>query len=100
PDQTRHAAAAAAGRRDHDSTDLHCACDCRRSRRRTSVTNSFRTLLFLAAGIVFVTAGLGAQEKPPIVPLKVQIVISRYQGEKRVSSLPFTLAVNTNLNKT
>jgi hypothetical protein len=56
--------------------------------------------LLLAAGIAFATAGLVAQEKPPIVPLKVQIVISRYQGEKRVSSLPFTLAVNTNLNKT
>ncbi|HET9385011.1 MAG TPA: hypothetical protein VFO67_07670 [Gemmatimonadales bacterium] len=30
------------------------------------------------------------------VPLEVQIVISRYQGEKKVSSLPYTLAVNAN----
>ena len=40
-----------------------------------------------------------AQEKPAanvIVPLKVQIVISRYQGEKKVSSLPYTLSVNAN----
>jgi hypothetical protein len=32
----------------------------------------------------------------PIVPLKVQIVVSRYEGEKKVSSLPYTLAVNAN----
>lgn len=30
------------------------------------------------------------------VPLEVQIVIARYQGEKKVSSLPYTLAVNAN----
>ena len=30
------------------------------------------------------------------VPLEVQVVISRYQGEKKVSSLPYTLAVNAN----
>ena len=35
--------------------------------------------------------------KPTLaVPLEVQVVISRYQGEKRVSSLPYTLAVNAN----
>ena len=45
-----------------------------------------------------------AQEKPgaqarPRIPLKVTVVISRFQGEKadkRVGSLPFTLLVNTN----
>lgn len=59
-----------------------------------------RTLVSLAACVLLADAGLRAQEKPPIVPLKVQIVISRYQGEKKVSSLPYTLAVNANLNKT
>jgi hypothetical protein len=29
-----------------------------------------------------------------LTPLKVQVVIGRYQGEKKVSSLPFTLSVN------
>jgi hypothetical protein len=46
----------------------------------------------------------GAQEKPAppaqkpmaLVPVKVQVVISRYQGEKKVSSLPYSLAVNAN----
>ena len=32
----------------------------------------------------------------PLVPLDVQVVISRYQGEKKVSSLPYALAVNAN----
>lgn len=31
-----------------------------------------------------------------LVPLKVVIVVSRYQGEKKVSSLPYTLLVNAN----
>lgn len=30
----------------------------------------------------------------PIVPLKITVVISRWQGEKKTASLPFTLAVN------
>lgn len=32
----------------------------------------------------------------PLVPLDLQIVISRYQGEKKISSLPFSVAVNAN----
>jgi hypothetical protein len=31
---------------------------------------------------------------PLATPLKLQIVISRYQGEKKISSLPYTLSVN------
>jgi hypothetical protein len=34
----------------------------------------------------------------PLTPLKLQVVISKYQGEKKVSSLPYTLAVNANEN--
>ena len=34
--------------------------------------------------------------KAPAIPLEVQIVLSRYQGEKRVSSMPYVLAVNAN----
>lgn len=42
-----------------------------------------------------------AQDKPAagqkeIVPIKVQVVLSRYQGDKKVSSLPYTLSVNAN----
>lgn len=32
----------------------------------------------------------------PIIPLKVTVVLARYQGDKKTSSLPFTLSVNTN----
>jgi hypothetical protein len=59
-------------------------------------------LFWLAIG----TAGR-AQEKPAapvqpkpeasgerLVPVKIQVVISRYQGDKRVSSLPHTVSVN------
>ena len=34
--------------------------------------------------------------KAPAIPLEVQIVLARYQGEKRVSSMPYVLAVNAN----
>ena len=41
-----------------------------------------------------------AQPQPakqlPIIPLKVTVVLARYQGDKKTSSLPFTLSVNTN----
>ena len=62
--------------------------------------NSAQTLLSSITCALIAGASLGAQDKPPIIPLKVQIVISRYQGEKKVSSLPYTLSVNANLNKT
>jgi hypothetical protein len=32
----------------------------------------------------------------PVVPLEVQVTISRYQGEKKISSMPYMLAVNAN----
>ena len=54
----------------------------------------------VALGLTLGAPSARAQEKPTvpkeIVPLKVQIVISRYQGEKKVSSLPYTLSVNAN----
>lgn len=41
----------------------------------------------------------GSQEKPappPRLPAKVDVVISRYQGEKKVSSQPYSLMVTAN----
>jgi len=35
-----------------------------------------------------------AQQDEPPTPLRVQIVLSRYQGEKKLSSIPFALSVN------
>src|SRR5262245_20352463 len=56
-----------------------------------------RFLAFPAAALVSVS--LFAQEKPAAgkrvgTPLKVDAIISRYQGEKRISSLPYTLLVS------
>ena len=36
----------------------------------------------------------------PMIPLKVTVVISRMQGEKKTANLPFTLSVNTNDQRT
>ena len=60
-----------------------------------------RTLV-LAATLVVIAALVApgvaaAQEKPsPLVPLKVQLVISRSSGEKKISSMPYTLWVTAN----
>lgn len=35
--------------------------------------------------------------QPPLVPLKVTLVFARYQGEKKLSSVPYTLFVTANL---
>lgn len=53
------------------------------------------TLFGLAAAVDANAQGPApASATPNIVPLKVQVVISRYQGEKKLSSLPYTLSVN------
>jgi hypothetical protein len=38
----------------------------------------------------------GVPNAGPITPLEVRVVVSRYDGDKRVSSLPYVLAVNAN----
>ncbi len=38
----------------------------------------------------------GAADEKPIIPVKVQLVLTRYQGDKKVGSLPYTLVVNAN----
>ena len=52
----------------------------------------------LVAALVFaVTATAMAQNTPkPMVPLKVQVVIARYEGDKKVSSLPYSMSVTAN----
>ena len=66
----------------------------------------------LAAVLIMATAAAGkAQEpaanppqstraQPNLVGVKVQVVISRYQGEKKISSLPYILGVVVNGTKT
>lgn len=71
------------------------------------MTKQISTLAVVVA-LLCATAGRAQekQEKPavpptpakPLVvtPLKVQIILARYQGEKRTSSLPYTISVNAN----
>lgn len=43
------------------------------------------------------TASAAPSEQPkPLVPLKVQIVLSRFKGEKKIGSLPYVLGVTAN----
>jgi type II/III secretion system protein len=39
-----------------------------------------------------------AEVRTRLIPLSIDVVVSRYQAEKKVSSLPYLLAVNTNDN--
>jgi len=66
----------------------------------------------LAAVFIMATAAAGQAQEPAANPaqstrpspnyvgVKVQVVISRYQGEKKVSSLPYVLGVVVNAAKT
>jgi type II secretory pathway component GspD/PulD (secretin) len=68
------------------------------------VTRTFRTIVAATALFVLVSCRAGAQQpaaappasspaaaKPSAVLLRVQVVISRHQGDKTVSSQPYTL---------
>jgi hypothetical protein len=68
-------------------------------------------VLSVALVCVAVTAPVLAQDPPApapqpaaarsqgLVPLKVMLVFSRFQGEKKISSVPYTLFVTANLNE-
>jgi type II secretory pathway component GspD/PulD (secretin) len=68
--------------------------------------------IFTAAFVAAALTGIDAQEKPIPAPasapsqargqtgLRVQILLARYQGEKKISSLPFMLGVVSNGAKT
>jgi hypothetical protein len=61
-------------------------------------------MLILASGMSFRRAiaheALAQQQPaaPPLVPVKVDVILSRFQGEKKVSSLPYTVWANANGN--
>jgi hypothetical protein len=54
-----------------------------------------RTVACLMLAMTF-GASPRAQEKPaaPVIPVKVQVVLTRYAGDKKVSSAPYTLSAN------
>ncbi len=62
-----------------------------------------RTMAFIGS-TVLIAALAGspvalAQENSRLVPLKVQLVVSRYAADKKISSLPYTLWVSSNDKK-
>jgi type II/III secretion system protein len=71
------------------------------------VTKYVRTVALVFALALASTAIVRTQEKPApppapqspraaatITPIKVQVVISRFQGEKKISSMPYHLSIN------
>jgi hypothetical protein len=57
---------------------------------------SAAVLTLFSSAVAAQEQAAGPEKTRALVPLKVQIVVSRYQGEKKVSSLPYTLTVNAN----
>ena len=64
------------------------------------VTKHFQTMALAIVLAASCAGSAGAQDKAeaaaktPTVPLKLQVVISRFQGEKKISSMPYMLSVN------
>jgi hypothetical protein len=87
-------------------------------RQQTKEYSVMRMTRFCVSALVLVmTAAVGGQEKPtpapasvaaaPVpapgrggqqLPLKIQLVLSRYQGDKKLSSVPYVLWVTSNDN--
>jgi hypothetical protein len=70
-----------------------------------ALTTAFSTLVRAQDQSAAVEKGAAAAQQAraaalaSIVPLKLTIVLSKYQGEKRVSSMPYELTVRTDNNK-
>jgi hypothetical protein len=76
------------------------------------VTKHLQTIALVFALALASSVIVRTQEKPaapvakpapvegPKTPLKVQVLISRYQGEKKLSGLPYTLSVNADSRAT
>ncbi len=59
------------------------------------MTKMIRLCAAALALVLAMTAGIAAQDRPVAkqTPLKIQLVLSRHQGEKKLSSLPYVLWV-------
>jgi hypothetical protein len=58
-------------------------------------TVAFIVPMVLAAGLATPRVA-AAQEKPALVPIKIDLVVSRNAGAKKISSLPYSLWVTAN----
>ena len=55
--------------------------------------------MVLIAALAGSTVAVAQETAKPLVPLKVQLVVSRYTADKKISSLPYTLWVTANEKK-
>ena len=53
-----------------------------------------RTLSASVAAFILGAGGLRAQEKHPTIPVKLTVVFSEYDGEKKISSLPYVIQLS------
>ena len=62
----------------------------------------FGAAALVAVLVVGTAAAVSAQEKPKPaqIPLKLDLVLSRYQGAKKISSMPYLLWLTTNEGRT
>jgi hypothetical protein len=60
---------------------------------KPSIRRSIAAALLIAS---FVATGTAQVQTRPPAPLRIQVVISRYEGDKKVSSLPYIVAVTAN----
>ena len=58
------------------------------------MTEPKRLVAWVIALVVLATSTGRAQEVKPSTPLKVQVVLSRFEGERKIASMPYTLLVN------
>ena len=54
----------------------------------------FGTLALLAPGGLAQERPKPAEESKPVIPLKVHVVLNEFDGERRISSLPYTVIAN------
>ena len=52
-------------------------------------------LALVVCGGAALAQELPSMEPPKVIPLQVQVVLSRHQGDKKISSTPYMLSVNT-----
>src|SRR5262245_32632098 len=62
------------------------------------IVTRHRSIVGSVALLLATAVAAGAQERAatsaPATPLKVQVVLSRYEGERKVANMPYTLLVN------
>jgi hypothetical protein len=52
--------------------------------------------LILAMVLIPAFTGVALPQGKPLTPLKIQVILSRYEGEKKISSVPYTLSLSAN----